>query len=174
MTTPAHNRAEIHANYSHDFWTPPEWWEWVWATFGTRDVFDPCPHDWLEGDPSGLDVAWADVCYVNHPGARGSTARWWVKYLAQRQHLPRFVWCAFSIEQFRHMTPSALELPGWLVAPRSRTSFIWGGPDMPATESRAARVHGRPLPNPGNWSAWWTTVEPARPPVDSIILRTGA
>lgn len=162
----AHNRGEIHADYSHDFWTPPEWWEWVRKTLGVRGVFDPCPGDWGPDLPSGLDVLWLGPTYVNHPGARGSTSAWWAKYLAERPSA--FIWCAFSVEQFRHMLPSALELPGWLVAPRTRVSFIWGGPDMPG------RVHGQPLKSPANWTAFWSTVEPARPPVDSIIVRTGA
>lgn len=165
--------AATHANYSPDFWTPPEWLGWVSATFGTGDWFDPCPGDWSPDEPSGLDIAWRDRCYVNHPGARASTAQWWTKYLRERGRVERFIWCAFSVEQLRHQLPSALELAGWLVAPRTRTAFIWGGPDMPATATRAERKHGQPLTQPGNWAVWWTTVDPAPPPVECIITRTG-
>jgi len=171
--------AKTHANYSHDFWTPRPWLRWVGETFrraGFAHWFDPCPGDWTPDRPSGIhpDLRWAIPSYVNHPGARGSTLEWWAKYLAERRlGLDPFIWCAFSVEQFRHMQPSALELPGWLVAPRSRVSFIWGGPDMEATPTRAARKHGQPMTQPGNWTAFWSTVEPAAPPVESIIIQTG-
>lgn len=171
----ASSLAKTHANYSHDWWTPTPWLNWVSATFGTDDWFDPCPEDWTPDQPDGLTVPWTGPVYVNHPGARGSTAAWWGKYLTERTRqgaeLP-FVWCAFSIEQLRHMRPSALELPGWLIAPRERTAFIWGGPDMPAEKGKAARVHGRPMKSPGNWAVWWSTVKPAMPPVDCIITQT--
>lgn len=166
--------AKTYANYSHDWWTPEPWLEWVSATFGRSDWFDPCPADWLPEHGSGLDSVWLENTYVNHPGARGSVVAWWQKYCAQRSRLNRFIWCAFSIEQFRHMMPSALELHGWLVAPRTRTAFIWGGPDTPATPSSAERLHGQPMKSPGNWAVWWTSVEPEEPPVDSIITRTGS
>lgn len=167
----ASSLAKTHANYSHDWWTPPVWKRWVQETFGQQLYFDPCPGNWGPDQPNGLSIPWAGPCYVNHPGARGSTDAWWMKY--QLEAPRKFIWCAFSVEQFRHMYPSALELPGWLVAPRERIAFIWGGPDQPAEKNKAERKHGEPMKSPGNWTAFWTTVEPACPPVDSIIMRTG-
>jgi hypothetical protein len=147
--------------------------DWVAATLKTPDWFDPCYWDWKPGDPSGLDIAWEDPTYCNHPGSRGSTALWWRKYRSESWRLAQFIWAAFSVEQLRHMRPSCLELPGWLVAPRTRVAWLWGGPDAPAADGRAARVHGQPMRSPGNWSVFWTTCKPARPPVESIVIRTG-
>lgn len=165
--------AATHSNYSHDWWTPQPWIDWVSETFGHAAWFDPCPQDWSPSRPSGLEVRWPTDTYVNHPGARGSTPHWWQAYMDRSALLPRFIWCAFSVEQLRHMRPSALELPGWLVAPRERTAFIWGGPDTPATKTSAERIHGQPMKSPGNWAVWWTTVKPAKPPIESIVTRTG-
>lgn len=169
--------AKTHANYSHDWWTPPEWMEWVEATIGYEGVriFDPCPRDW-NGTTSGLDVEWDESTYCNHPGSRGSARRWWGKYIAEqkRQHgAMRFTWCQFNVESIRQLYPSPFHVVGWLVWPRERTPFIWGGPDMPEAKSCAARVHGEPMKSPGNCAVWWTTDRPATPPVDSVIIRTG-
>ena len=79
-----------------------------------------------------------------------------------------FVWCGFNIEQLRHLIPSPLELPGWLILPRRRVSFVWGGPDTDK------RKHGEPMRSPGNWTFFWTTVQPADTPGTSLVLRTGA
>lgn len=78
------------------------------------------------------------------------------------------IWCAFSVEQLRHMHPSPFHLPGWLVMPRERVAFIWGGPDDPAR----GRVHGQPGRSPGNWTVFWSTHPPATPPIESVIVRT--
>lgn len=167
--------AAVHANYSADWWTPLEWLDWVSATFGTRDWFDPCPATWQPGDEDGLESRWEDPTYLNHPGTkgRGAAALWWRRYLQQRAHLRRFIWCCFAAEQMRHMLPSCLELPGWLIAPRQRVAFIWGGPSRPETPKSAERIHGQPMRSPGNWTVFWSTIEPARPPVDCIVTRTG-
>ena len=57
--------------------------------------------------------------------------------------------------------------------PRERVAFIWGGPDTPAEGNKKARFHGQPMTQPGNWTVFWSTVEPAEPPAESIIVRTG-
>lgn len=164
--------------YSDTWYTPPEWLEWVEATIG-KDYFDPCPR---VHDPSrdGLTVQWSHANYVNHPGGRGNAKLWWSKLIQYMCSEMSFgdgwfnykiaypaVWCAFNIEQFRYLRPSPLELPGWLIQPRKRIAFIWGG------ETKGNRVHGQPCKSPANASAFWSTVEPAEPPHDSIILRTG-
>jgi hypothetical protein len=166
--------ATTYENYSHDWWTPPEWLEWAHASLGTRDVFDPCPRTWRPGDPDGLDRPWSFPAYVNHPGSRGSAAVWWDKYLWECRStfgpiLAPLIWCAFSIEQLRHANPSPLELPGTLVAPRKRVSFIWGGP------TQGKRVHGEAAKSPGNWAVFWASpgVTVATPPHESIVVPTG-
>lgn len=157
--------ASTYANYSPDWWTPPEWMSWVYDTLG--DVFDPCPQWWDDVlNPSGLEIDWGDRCYVNHPGARGSTQRWWEK--AEEEQPDALIWCAFNVEQLRHLRPSPLEQPGWLVMPRRRIGFVWGGP------TNGKRVHGEVAKSPGNWTVFWTTAQPATPPVESLVLRTGA
>jgi len=160
--------AKTHENMSPDWWTPPEWIDWVDETMGDW-WHDPCPSDWQEGDPSGLEIDWAANVYCNHPGAkRGSAARWWRK--AMDEQCEKLIWCAFNIEQVRHCYPSQFDIPGWLVMPRTRTSFIWGGP---TGWNGTSRVHGEPGKSPGNWSVWWTNIEPAKPPKECIIHRTG-
>ena len=173
--------AKTYAFYSSDWVTPEPWWDWVYSTFGTDEVFDPCPTEWQPGEPSGLDIPWETGSYVNHPGSRGSAQRWWLKYQAERQrldHMLRFIWCAFNIEQLRHLDPTPLGQPGFLVMPRNRTPFIWGGPNIAekvnseGKVTASARIHGAPMKQPGNWSVWWSTEKPAKPPVESIIILT--
>ena len=162
--------ATTYGNYSSDWWTPKQWRVWVTATLGAR-WHDPCPSDWTPDDLSGLDTRWLSRAYVNHPGARGSSPKWWHKYQLEQQRqggCMQFVWCAFNIEQLRHLDPSPFHLPGWLVMPRDRTAFVWGG----ETTEKPARIHGEPARSPSNWSVWWTNVAPATPPVDCVIVRT--
>ena len=40
------------------------------------DKFDPCPIDWKQGDPSGLEMDWADRTFVNPPYSHGKTRLW--------------------------------------------------------------------------------------------------
>ena len=161
--------ANTHRDYSSDWWTPPARMDWVRETLG-REPFDPCPQDWSpDTHPCGLTIPWRDGTYINHPGSRGSTKRWWSK--AHAEVVGRgidLIWCMFNIEQLRHMYPTPLSLDGYLVLPRERTPFIWGGP------SNDKRTHGEPCTSPGNWTAWWSSVEPAKPPFESTVLRTFA
>lgn len=164
---------ERYANYASDWWTPGLWLAWVTRTFQCEieDVFDPCPHNWRKHkpQPSGLEIVWRSPLYVNHPGSRGSAQAWWEKYQREQRaqaYGMSAIWAAFSIEQLRHMEPSPLVLPGWLVAPRQRIQWIWGGP----TDGK--RIHGEPMKQPTSWSVFWTNVPPATPPVESIIVRT--
>lgn len=161
--------ATSYQNYSPDWWTPPEWLRWVAGTLQTAVWFDPCPATWKSDDPCGLEVAWNRHTYCNHPGSRNSAAVWWRKYNREQSELRGemlFVWCAFSVEQLRHLDPSPFYLPGWLVMPRSRTAFVWGGP------TDGGREHGEPCKSPANWAVWWTTAPPATPPAESVIVRT--
>lgn len=172
------NRSRLHADYSHDWWTPRDWYWWACRTLRTRAPFDPCRHDWTPDQPSGLDVAWTGPTYCNHPGARGSTVAWWGKYVRERAaaggRLP-LVWCAFNIEQFRHMRPRATLMDGWLVLPDERVAFIWGGPDDPENlPKRQRKLHGQPGSAPGHWAAWWTTEKPAPVPQPCAVIRTQA
>ncbi len=155
--------ATVHANSSPNWWTPPEWLFWVGDTFD-GPWFDPCPRDW-DGTWDGLEETW-DVelpIYINHPGAkRGAAQRWWSKCIngGYVKHQP-FIWCGFNLEQLWRLTPSPLLLPGWLVQPKQRTAFIDG------------RTNQRKK-SPANTTFFWTTVQPATPPVPSLVLRTGA
>lgn len=172
--------AKTYQNYSPDWWTPDNWIEWVNATF-KRSFFDPCGRDWKKGDPSGLDIAWLRNApyYVNHPGSRGSVVKWWPKFLHElKEGIGVGIWCAFSVEQIRHMRPSPFELDGWLVLPRERVPFIWGGPDKQVgthkkTGEPIIRKYGEPATSPGNWTVFWSTENPATPPVESEIVKTG-
>lgn len=165
-----------HADYSHDWWTPPEWGDWASET-ALVPMFDPCPRQWTGEDR--CDVAWwLDVvpegmapapAYVNHPGGRGEAQRWWtesVRYILSGADL---IWCAFNVEQLRHMRPSPFALDGWLVLPRERIGYIWGGPDI-----EGKRKHGERCKSPSNWSVFWSTMRPAPTPVPCTIVRTGA
>lgn len=174
--------AKTYENYSSDWWTPPDWYLWAENTLGGPPVFDPCPSSWDPAQyPSGLDIQWTSPCYVNHPGSRGSTARWWSKYHEEVERLGQqlsIVWCAFSIEQLRHMYPTPFTLDGWLVLPRDRIGFIWGGPDkVVGTDKKTGesiiRKHGEPAKSPGNWTVFWTTERPAVPPSTCEMVRTG-
>lgn len=185
--TVAENKGQRYENYSHDWWTPLDWKMWATLTLQRNGgkVMDPCPGDWQPGDPSALEIPWGDCTYLNHPGAKGSTALYWTKlFQEQARHGGRmaFMWCLFNIEQLRHMYPSPFNLDGWLIMPRDRIKFIWGGPDIPAefgvrkgkrVQTKAPRFHGEPMKSPGNWTAFWSTVEPMEPPEPCVIIRTG-
>ena len=87
---------------------------------------------------------------------------WWPKFVSEMQSFgdaAKYVWCGFNIEQLRHMHPSPFHLPGWLVLPRKRIAFINGNT-------------GEVGKSPGNWTFFWTNVEPATPPVESVVVRT--
>ena len=149
--------------------------EWAAETVG-GDLFDPCPPDWTPEQPDGLEIEWENPTYCNYPGGRrGGGQDWWLKFLteAARFDEPRFVWCQFNVEGFRLFDPHPLEVPGWLVWPRyKRTPFVWGGPDMKPAKGKP-RLHGQPATSPGNCAVWWSSVEPAPTPYDSIVTRTG-
>lgn len=174
--------ANVFSNYSDLWYTPPEWLEWVENTIGA-DYFDPCPQDWDEKlDFCGLDELWPSRFYVNHPGARGSSQPWWSKAtdeLIGHGLDGAFVWCAFSHEQLRHLYPSPFHMPGWLVMPRDRIGFYWGGPDMIVNEKAVEngaepkwRLHGDQAKTPGNWTVFWTNKPPAPTPTPCVIERT--
>jgi len=187
MTKSKASLAKTHASYSPDWWTPRPWKDWAAKTLDPAelyddDVFDPCPGTWKPTDASGLEIDWGRRVYVNHPGSRdGSAQRWWTKAMDEQDRQNgrmALVWCAFNVEQLRHLSPSPFHLPGTLVMPRARTAFIWGGPDIAEKRDgkgkvrKAARVHGQPMKSPGNWTVFWTTEEIPTPPVRSIIVRT--
>jgi hypothetical protein len=155
--------ATTHKNYSHDWYTPGPWMEWVYKTLGTTAVFDPCPEWWNEKDlPSGLDTPWTFPAYINHPGSRGSTAKWWAKAHSERlaaNDWTDMIWCAFSVEQLRHMDPSPFFMDGWLIMPHKRIKFINGS---------TGEVAG----SPANWTVFWSSKKPAATPEGALIVRT--
>jgi len=156
--------SQMYKNYSADWWTPKLWLDWATITLGGA-YHDPCPAFYEDGDiPCGLSFVWPDAdWYVNHPGTRGSTKVWWEKSVRELRRYSwrrNLIWCAFSVEQLRHMDPSPFHLPGWLVMPRGRTSFT----------SAATGEAGK---SPANWAVFWTTAPPAEPPVECVIVRTG-
>lgn len=155
-------------NYAHTWWTPERWIQWVFATF-ELPYFDPCPADWHESYGDYLERSWKGryPIYCNHPGGRGNVAKWWGRCAKELEAGRDVIWCAFSVEQLRTMEPSPLDMPGWLVMPKKRLSFIWGGPDMDKRE------HGKPGKSPSNWTVFWSSVEPAETPDECRILRTG-
>jgi len=170
------SKSETHAGYSEHWWTPPEWIRWIQATIGI--YYDPCPQQW-DGVDSGLKGEWGSPVYVNHPGGeRGAAQRWWSRTVEHsRETAGHMIWCAFNVEQLRYLNPSPFHLPGWLVMPRIRVRYIWGGDTiepivLPSGRMKAVRKHGEPCKSPANWSVFWTSAPPAIPPVDSIIVRT--
>ena len=174
--------ATLYENYSPMWFTPPEWLEWVTATFETSDWFDPCPSDWDDSKRNGLEGPWMQRCYCNHPGSRGSTSLWWGKAMAEHTKGTALIWCAFNCEQLRHMKPSPFMQRGWLVMPEERIGFIWGGPDLTLTDGKMVpaqpgdevhRAHGEIAKSPGNWTVFWSSAEPAPTPKPCVIVPTG-
>lgn len=172
-----------HRDYSPDWWTPPEWWDWISRTLGApiHQIYDPCPAAWSPDDGDGLACDWGDVAYCNHPGSRRSGQAWWRKYIEEQirhQGRMRFVWCQFNVEAIRQLDPWPFFVSGWLIWPRNRISFIWGGEtieekhDKTGKIIRKQRVHGQPSVAPGNCAVFWTNVPPATPPCDCAIFRT--
>lgn len=54
-------------NVDGDKWiTPPSLWKALDDEFHF-DSFDPCPIDWQQGDPNGLEIEWAQTTFVNPP-----------------------------------------------------------------------------------------------------------
>lgn len=52
--------------YKDKWITPPGLWKKLDDEFHF-DVFDPCPIDWEEGSPDGLEMEWAQTSFVNPP-----------------------------------------------------------------------------------------------------------
>jgi hypothetical protein len=164
---------DVHQNYASDWETPQEWCDWVNATLGTVDL-DPCGSasslDRLRagmsylGEPgfkSGLDHAWFGNVYCNPPGANSSKSvkRWWRKLNESVPGvLEHVVWCFFNNEHTRFLDRSPWDMSGWMVMPKKRVAFL---------------RDGKPVKSPRNWTWFWTTKEPAKPPIDSLIVRTG-
>ena len=172
------NYSKTYENYSHDWHTPPEWNSWVKATLKTRkQPFDPCPADWSpKTHKDGLERPWGKKNYVNHPGGRGQAALWWAKWLAERNKGKKeMIWCAFNFEQLLNLRPLPMLQPGWVVIPTRRISFVWGGPTIKKKDKKGnikIRRKGDLTKSPGNRTAFYTTMEPATPPVASLIIRT--
>jgi hypothetical protein len=163
--------ADTYVNHSDKWFTPPEWQGWVSRTIGAR-YFDPCPEN-PTVDGLDMSIKWANgPTYVNHPGkGRGSAQAWWDRVNTYQP----VIWCAFNIEQMRVLDPSPLNLPGWLVMPGRRLSFIWGGPEEFVNKKGETvfRKAGEPAKSPGNWTVFWTNVCPAPTPEECFELRTG-
>lgn len=170
--------ATTYENYSHCWHTPEEWIAWVNETFLGKPVHDPCPKNWDGVDQH--ESTWGDRNYVNHPGERGSTPEWWRRCVWNLNRGNAVIWCAFNVEQKRHMVPSPSMLPGWLIEPRERIGFIWGGPDIVVNEKAVEkgakpkwRRHGEQCKSPGNWTIFWSSVRPAPTPIPCVITQTG-
>ena len=164
--------SDPHENYTSDWHTPPEWARWAADTMGAIDL-DPCaaPAEahasiaWSNiraAEQDGLAATWHGRVYVNPPGSNSvrSIRPWWGKammHLAAGE-IEALVWCFFNWEAAITVRPSPFELDGWLVMPRARVKFIRNG-----------EVGG----SPRNRTVFWSSVRPANPPVDSLILRTG-
>lgn len=161
-----------HKNYRSDWETPLEWWLWAEATLGGTIDLDPCPNpnvlNWRAVDnvdvsnfEDGLACEWHGNVYCNPPGANSgeSVKPWWAHHLKERAagNLERLVWCFFNNEHTRHLDPSPWELPGYMVIPRVRVAFLKDGVRQKS---------------PRNWTWFWTTERPARPPVDCFIVPT--
>ena len=161
-------------NYSHHWWTPENWMNWVHRSYGTsidwKPLYDVCPRIW-DGQDMTVD-RWGRYNYVNHPGARGSVKLWWGRAIEALAQGKEVIWCSFNDEQHRHMYPSLYEVPGWLILPRTRIKFVWGGPDV-LLKNGKWRYHGDIGKSPGNYTTFWSSVKPATPPVDCVIVRTG-
>lgn len=166
------------------WWTPELWVEWVAQTLQNHNFFDPCPQVRPDGF-DGLLTSWLASWYANHPGSRGSARIWWAKAYIELQKGSDGIWCAFSIEQLRHMKPSPLSLAGYLVLPHRRVKFIWGGPNMVMVKGKLVpqtketlrlpirRHHGEEVGGPGNWTVFWSSRKPAPTPKPCDIIRTG-
>lgn len=169
--------ATTHENYAHTWWTTPEWVDWVTETLG-EGWSDPCPKDWDGIDRPDLVY---DRSYWNYPGSRGGTQEFWRRAMKSIDAGGKAMWCAFSAEQPRHMRPSPWKIPGWMIMPRVRIGFTWGGPDIVTNKLAVSsgaepkwRRHGDLGSSPGNWTIFWSSVEPAEPPSECVIVRTGA
>lgn len=177
------------AEYSHLWYTPAEWLEWVRETFG-QDYHDPCPQDWDGTD--GLLWCTDQPTYVNHPGGRGQFDKWHQAFYNHVQ-LFRGIWCGFNLSQLRLAAKagrSFFEMSGYLILPHERVKYVWGGPTLykrpngEITENafqtslgqkpvKLFRKHGQPMPSPAHDSFFWSTTEPAVTPVNCSIVRTG-
>ena len=88
------------------------------------------------------------------------------------------------------MNPSPFDMDGWLVMPKRRIGFVWCGPTLVrldgATKGKLVeydadihdenwivRRHGEVAKSPGNWTVFWSSVEPAETPEECVIVRTG-
>jgi hypothetical protein len=177
------SKAASYSNHAGTWATPEPWWEWICKTLkrGRRQVYDPCPADWHEGDKgcgmiAALSKAPGTPVYYNHPGNRSprNTDAWWESFCGHLQHEPNIgaIWCAFNVEQFRRLTPSVWSLDGYLLLPSARIPFVWCGESYTPTRG-SPRIKGRTVASPGNWSAFWSSRPPARPPIPCRIVPTG-
>jgi len=161
-------------SYSDKWYTPEKWWEWIYATLGTRDVFDPAPAGW-DGEKDGLSYKWPEKpMYCNHPGGRGNKQKWWDKihemlWYSNNRFIIDFVlgatvkspipivWALFNIEHAFMIENGPLEQEGWLVVPRSRVKWV------PAKGGKSSPVCR---------AGFWTNVRPAKTPEKCFVFKT--
>ncbi len=172
--------ANVHANYSSDWCTPPQWWRWVRDTLGTVDL-DPCAdanhrglangaYTGIDGGKNGLAQDWLGRVYCNPPGSNSnkSVKTWWTKGMDELEagRTTDLVFALFNMETAFSLDPSPLELPGWLIMPSRRISFYRDGalPIDPNTGRKTA---------PRNRTWFYSTCRPATPPIMSWIVETG-
>jgi len=163
-----------HKNYSPDWCTPPEWWEWAEETLDGIDL-DPCADPAYPGPVEqsltarGRSRPWRGRVYCNPPGSNSvkSIKPWWKHAMKQLEsgRTTDLVWCFFNMETVFSLEPSPLSLEGWLLLPSRRVAFHRDG--------------GRPVnPNTGRFTSprnrtwFWSTCDPASPPISSWVVRT--
>lgn len=171
-----------HDNYSPDWCTAPEWWEWVCATVGGVDL-DPCAapadDDWAAvrcigeaaGGRDGLSSEWRGRVYCNPPGANStrSIKPWWAHAMDELEagRTTELVWCFFNMEAVFSLDPSPLDLPGWLTMPSKRVQY-WRNGAPAVNPETGKKVSAR------NRTWFWSTCRPASPPIASWIVETGS
>jgi hypothetical protein len=60
------NHTKAKNSYADKWGTPPLLFRTLNDEF-LFDDFDPCPLEWKEGDPDGLEIEWAQTTFVNPP-----------------------------------------------------------------------------------------------------------
>jgi hypothetical protein len=60
------NQTKVKNSYTDKWGTPPTFYQKLHEEFFFDD-FDPCPLNWKEGDPDGLEIEWAETTFVNPP-----------------------------------------------------------------------------------------------------------
>lgn len=107
---------------SPEWYTPSHIWERIYKTFGTKDIFDPCPI----GGSDGLTTEWqADFIYINPPTPVRLWAEKAISTFTDRSNT-NIIYAAFS-ESVLYQVPELLTFPTVLV--RHRIKWDSNKPD---------------------------------------------